>query len=123
MGTAAVTPTYGLRGANTSSFVITATALDSTITNALLVANQPAGQLLTFLSTGFASAAAVDTAFRALGGYFQVRQTGGTASTSVFEIFWVAAGPSTVPALTVRGVGSTDYVLEITMGAVHSIAA
>ena len=122
MGSAAVTPVYGLRGANTSTFQITATQLDSTITNTLLAAGLTAGgQLAAFLATVFANAADADTAFRAIGGYFQVRQTGGTASTSCFEIFWVAA--AAVPALTVRAVGSTDYVLEITMGATHSIAA
>lgn len=111
--------TYGLRGAFSTSFQVTtsgAAAMD--ISNAQLIAGLTSaalgGVLITFLSTVFANAAAADTAFRAIGGFIDIRQTGGTASTSVWAVVWVAA--AAVPALQITSVGTTDSQFEITVG-------
>lgn len=113
---AAVVPSaYGLRGPNSTSFVFTATAAASEISNASLISGLETTNcpLYTFLNTAHASASAADIAFRAFGGRIDMRQTGGTLSTTSFSAIWVAAGA--VPALTITGTTSTDYVMEVTI--------
>ncbi len=82
------------------------------ITNAQLLAGCAAvSPLRDFLATSYANAAAADTAFRNILGEIVIRQTLGTAGTSVALAIWVAAGA--VPALRITATGSTDSVYEI----------
>ena len=55
--------TFGLRGSNSAA--LQQTGGNEVVANAALIATQPAGQLLTFLSTVFANDAAAETAFAA----------------------------------------------------------
>lgn len=119
---AAVVPSaYGLRAIDSTSFVFTATAAATEISNASIIAGVPTtnSPLYTFLNTAHADAAAANVAFRALGGRINMRQTGGAASTSTFTAVWVCT--AAVPALTITGVTSTDYVMEVTIAVLHSI--
>lgn len=107
--------TFGLRGANSACFQ--QTGGNEVIANAALIATQPAGQLLTFLSTVFASDAAAETAFRAIGGEIVVRPQAGTDPV-VGTWSWTAA--AAVPALTLAS-AAADNVYEVKLRCEHSI--
>lgn len=57
-----------------------------TISNADLLEGQPSGDLRTFLSTPFAHAEAVETAFRDAGGSIIVRTTAGDVTAVGFTV-------------------------------------
>ena len=117
---AALTPVYGLAGANSTAFQITMGSVNDTVANAALALGVTAsGQLATFLGTSFANDAAAETAFRAIGGKLTYRQTGGVASTSE-PIFKFTASTST-PVLDVTVVGTTNAVFEVQLEAQQSI--
>lgn len=109
--------TFGLRKSNSACFV--QSGGNEVIANAALIASQPSGQLLTFLSTVFANQAAADTAWRAIGGRTIICPTAGT--DPVAAIFtWTAA--AAVPALTVAN-AAADNVFEVCLEAAWSGAA
>ena len=114
------TATYGLVKYQTIPFTVTLGASPDTVTNASLVTTSGllAGALKTFLSTVFASDAACETAFRALGGYIEMRQISGTA-TSVLTVAWTTTGGTVVPFLTITN--GANQLLELRIVVPHSI--
>ena len=91
------------------------------LSNAALLPGSTAGtQLGDFLRFNtYADAAAVDTAFRNILGEIVIRQTSGTAGTSVAVVVWVAS--ASTPALQITAVGSTDSQYEILIRTSHSV--
>jgi hypothetical protein len=107
--------TFGLRGANSAS--LQQTGGNEVVANVALIATQPAGQLLTFLSTTFANDAAAETAFRNAGGEIVIRATAGTDPVAA-TFAWTAA--AAVPALTIAS-AAADNVFELKIRVEHSI--
>jgi len=107
--------TFGLRGANSTCFK--QTGGDETLANATLIASQPIGQLLTFLSGTYGDGDAAETAFRALGGYIVVRATAGTDPVNAKFKFGAAAS---VPTLVITG-ALADNEFEVKIVCDHSI--
>lgn len=112
--------TIGKRGANSLCFQQTGGS--ETISNSDLrtkTTNQPAGQLLTFLSATYADAAAVESAFRSTyGGYIVVRPTAGTDPVAATFKFGVDA--NLLPTLVIA-LAAADNEFEVKMVADHSV--
>jgi len=111
--------TLGKRGANSLCFK--QTGGNETISNANLrtqTTNQPAGQLLTFLSAVYADGDAAELAFRNLGGYIVVRATAGTDPVAATYKFGVDG--ATLPTLVVAS-AAADNEFEVKMVVDHSI--
>ena len=107
--------TFGLRGANSTCFQQTGGS--ETIANATLIASQPTGQLLTFLSATHANDAAAETAFRALGGFVCVRTVSGTDPVAA-GFAWKAN--ASVPTFDISA-AAADNVFEIKVQCGHSL--
>lgn len=126
---AAITGTYGMVKRLHLNFRVTLGSGSDTVSNADLkttsglaalpdVTVTGNSTLYTFLNTSFATAAAAELQFRALGGEIVVRQISGTATT-VIAAFWdVAGGGGSVPFLTLAN--GADQVLEIALSVPHS---
>jgi hypothetical protein len=111
--------TLGKRGANSLCFK--QTGGNETISNAdlrTLTTNQPAGQMLTFLSAVYGSGDLAETAFRNLGGYIVVRATAGTDPVAATFKYGVDGGG--LPTLVVA-LAAADNEFEVKMAADHSI--
>ena len=118
----AITGTYGLVKYQSLSLLLTMDAASSTVSNTDLLTTSGlvtagAGALKTFLSTSFATDAAAETAFRALGGLFEIRQTAGAVATQV-SAAWTAA--TSTPSLTLAG-GAAAVALEVRIRIPHTI--
>lgn len=107
--------TFGLRGANSTCFK--QTGGNETIANATLIASQPSGQLLSFLSGTYADGDAAETAFRAVGGYIVVRATAGTDPVQA-TFKWGAT--ASVPTLVIAQ-AAADNEFEVKVVVDHSI--
>ena len=118
----AVTPSaYGLRGDNTTHFVATLTDADTIVKADLIAGLATTSRLRAFITGAYANAAAADLAFRALGGYVNMRQVGsGTAGTSTPVLTWTVAG-NVITELNVACTGLLNEVCEIQIGILHSI--
>lgn len=118
----AVTPTaYGLRGDNTTCFVATLTDADTIVLADLVAGLATTSRLRAFLSGTYANAAAADLAYRALGGYVNMRQVGsGTAGTSTPVLTWTVVATA-ITELNVACTGLLTEVCEIQIGILHSI--
>lgn len=92
------------------------------IPNATLILGSAAGTPIgDFLRNTYASAAAVDTAFRNLLGEIVVRQVLGGLSLSELVVVWVAAGPATAPALQITGDTTATMQYEILIRLAHTV--
>jgi hypothetical protein len=123
---AAIVGTYGLVKRLHLCLRCTLTGTPDTISNADLKTTSGLAALsevstysplYTFLNTSYASAAAAETAFRALGGEVTARQISGTATT-VIAVYWDVGGGGSVPFLGF--VGGADQVLEVVLSVPHS---
>lgn len=107
--------TFGLRGANSTCFQQTGGT--ETLANAALIANQPSGQLLGFLSGTYANDAAAETAFRAVGGFVCIRSVSGTDPVAA-AFAWKATG--TAPTFDIAG-AAADNVFDVKIAIDHSV--
>ena len=107
--------TFGLRGANSTCFQQTGGS--ENLANATLIASQPSGQLLSFLSATYANDAAAETAFRAVGGFVCIRPVSGTDPVAA-AFAWKAT--ASVPTFDIAG-AAADNVFDIKIAIDHSV--
>lgn len=128
---AAIVGVYGLVKAQTLAYQITMSSTNDTQsiadllnTSGLAVLAYPnplePSALKSFLSGTYTSAAAAETAFRALGGRIIFRQVGGTAAPVLPVVTWVNANPVVNLGWTIAG-GASNEVFEVVMTLPHSI--
>jgi hypothetical protein len=125
---AAIVGTYGLVKWYTLAYQVTMTSTADTQTIvdllttsglAALAAQTPVNPLKTFLQGTYTSAAAADTAFRAIGGEISIRQIGGTACPAMPVVDWVNANPVVNLGFTVAG-GASNEVFEVVIRVPHT---
>lgn len=126
----AILGNYGLVRYQSLTFRVTVLSASDNVANSDLVTTSgflalpltvPASPLRVFLTGTYASDAAAETAFRAIGGEITYRPTSTLVAGDALTFGWTAAGPS-FASLTIAGdSGGFGTVIEVTIRAPHSI--